>query len=90
MATTTKTQYPFEAPFERFKDANDQILAAARKAGALYIDSYEQAVDRALDVESRFAATAQPEWVKTLIESHVGISRELANAYVNTARSALK
>ena len=86
MATTTKTQYPFE----QFRDANDQILAAARKAGALYIDSYEQAVDRALDVESRFAESAQPEWVKTLIESHVDLSRELAGAYVNTARSVLK
>jgi hypothetical protein len=90
MATTTKTQYPFEAPFEQFKDANEQILSAARKAGALYIDSYEQTVDRALDVESRFAASAQPEWLKTLIESHVDISRELAGAYVNTARTVLK
>jgi hypothetical protein len=90
MATTTKTQSPFEAPFEQFKDASDQILSAARKAGALYIDSYEQTVDRALDVESRFAASAQPEWLKSLIESHVDISRELANSYVSTARSALK
>ena len=86
MATTTKTQYPFE----QFKDANDQILAAARKAGALYVDSYEQVVDRALDIESRFAATAQPEWLKSLIESHVDLSRELTSAYVNTARGALK
>lgn len=86
MATTTKTQYPFD----QFRDSADQILAAARKAGALYIDSYEQAVDRALDIESRFAASAQPEWVKTLIESHLDLSRELAGAYVNTARSAFK
>ena len=86
MATTTNTQHPFE----QFKDASDQILAATRKAGALYIDSYEQAVDRALDVESRFAAGAQPEWLKGLIESHVDLSRELASAYVNTARGALK
>lgn len=90
MATTTKTQYPFEAPFGQFKEANDQILAAARKAGAQYIDSYEQTVDRALDIESRFADSAQPEWLKGLIESHVDLSRELASAYVNTARSALK
>jgi hypothetical protein len=90
MATTTKTQYPFEAPFEQFKDSGEQILTAARKAGALYVDSYEQAVDRALEVESRFAASAQPEWLKALIESHVDVSRELTSAYVNTARSALK
>ena len=83
---TTSTQYPFE----QFRDSSDQILAAARKAGALYIDSYEHAVDRALDVESRFAASAQPEWLKTLIESHVDLSRELAGAYVNTARNVLK
>jgi hypothetical protein len=86
MATTTNTQYPFE----QFKDAGEEILAAARKAGAVYIDSYEQAVDRALEIESRFAAGAQPEWVKELITSHLDFSRELASAYVNTARSALK
>jgi hypothetical protein len=80
MATTTDTQFPFDAPF----------LTAARKAGALYIDSYEQAVDRALELESRFAESAQPEWLRGLIESHVDISRELASAYVNTARSTLK
>ncbi len=90
MATTTKTQDPFEAPFDQFKDTSDQILAAARKAGAVYIDSYEQTVDRALDIESRFASNAQPEWLRGLIESHVDISRELTSAYVNTARSALK
>ena len=90
MATTTKTQYPSEAPFEQFKDASEQILTAARKAGALYIDSYEQVVDRALDIESRFAASAEPEWLKALFESHVDLSRELTSAYVNTAHSALK
>jgi hypothetical protein len=90
MATTTKTQHPFEPQFEQFKDSGEQILAAARKAGALYIDSYEQAVDRALDIESRFAESAQPEWLKALIESHVDLSRELTGAYVNTARSVLK
>jgi hypothetical protein len=90
MATTTDTHYPFEAPFEQFKDASDQLLAAARKAGALYIDSYEQAIDRALDIESRLAANAQLEWLRDLIASHVDLSRELTSAYVNTARSALK
>jgi hypothetical protein len=90
MATTTKTQYPFEAPFEQFKEASEQILSATRKAGALYIDSYEQTVDRALDIESRLAATAQPEWLRSLIETHIDFSREFASTYVNTARSGLK
>ena len=90
MTTTTKTQYPFEAPFDQFKGTSDQVLAAARKAGGVYIDSYEQAVDRALEIESRFASSAQPEWLKGLIESHVDVSRELTSAYVNSARSALK
>lgn len=90
MATTTNAQHPFEAPFEQFKGANDQILAAARKGGALYVDSYEQAVDRVLDIESRFAESAQPEWLKAMIESHVDLSRELTGAYVNSARSVLK
>lgn len=90
MATTTDTQQLFEAPFHQAKDASEQILAAARNAGALYIDSYEQAVDKALEVETRLASSAQPEWLRNVIEAHIDFSRGLAGSYVKSARSVLK
>ena len=90
MATTTDTQQLFEAPFKQAKDANEQILTAARNAGALYIDSYEQAVDKALEFETRLATSAQPDWLRSMIEAHIDFSRELSGSYVKTARSVLK
>jgi hypothetical protein len=50
MATTqTNTTVPsFDAAYEQLTDINEQFLGAARKAGNIYVDAYEKAVDRAL------------------------------------------
>ncbi len=92
MATTrTKnTSQPFEAAYDQIKDLNEQMLAASRKAGNLYVDSYEKAVDRALDLELKFAGMTQQEWLTNLIEAQTDFTRELTNSYTTTARSLLK
>ena len=88
MATTQTTNgAPFEAAFEQVKDLNEQVLAAARKAGNLALDSYEKAVDQAVELELKVAGLSQQEWLKGLIESHVDVSRELTSAYVNASPS---
>jgi hypothetical protein len=92
MATTyTKNSGPtFDAAFEQVKDSGEQFVAAARKAGNLHLDSYEKAVDRAVDFELRFADATQQEWLKSVIETQAKLARELANTYTSTARSLLK
>ena len=46
MATTqTQNGAPtFDAAFEQLKTTGEEVLAATRKAGTLYLDSYEKAV----------------------------------------------
>jgi hypothetical protein len=92
MATTqTKNgARSIDAAFDQVKDLNEQFLAAARKAGNLYLDSYEKAVDRAIELELRFAGATQQEWLKTLLEAQADIARELTGTYTSTARSLLK
>jgi hypothetical protein len=93
MATTnqTKTGIPsFDAAFDQFRDSGEQVLAAARKAGNLYLDSYEKAVDRTIDLQLKLAGLTQQEWLKGLIEAQVDVERELAGTYTTTARSLLK
>ena len=92
MATTdTKTGIPsFDATFEQYRESSDQVLAAARKAGNLYLDSYEKAVDRATELQLKLAGLTQQEWLKGLIEAQVDITRELTGSYTTTARSVLK
>jgi hypothetical protein len=92
MATTqTKNGTPtFEAAFEQVKDLNEQFASAARKAGNAYLDSYENVVDRAVELELKVAGVTQQEWLKSLIEAQVDLTREVTNTYTTTARSLLK
>jgi hypothetical protein len=92
MATTeTKNGIPsFEAAFEQYRESGDQFLTAARKAGNLYLDSYEKAVDRGTELQLKLAGLTQQEWLKSLIEAQVDITRELSGSYATTARSLLK
>jgi hypothetical protein len=92
MATTqSKNGAPtIDAAFEQFKELNEQFLAAARKAGNLYVDSYEKAIDRAIDFERQVAGLTQQEWLKTLIEAQTDFARELADSYTTAARTLLK
>jgi len=92
MATTdTKTGIPsFEAAFDQYRESSEQVLTAARKAGNLYIDSYEKAVDRTTELQLKLAGLTQQEWLKSLIEAQVDITRELTGSYTTTARGLLK
>ncbi|MGA9856508.1 MAG: hypothetical protein WBQ18_01530 [Solirubrobacteraceae bacterium] len=92
MATThTKsTPPPAEAAFEHVKELNEQFLVAARKAGNLYLDSYEKVVDRTIDAEVKLAGATQQEWLKNIIEAQADMTREWAASYASTARTLLK
>ncbi len=87
---TTSGTRSFDAAFQHVQDASDQFLAAARRAGTLYVDSYEKAVDRAIGLELSLAEQTQQEWLKGLIEAQADIARELTSTYTAAARSVLK
>jgi hypothetical protein len=92
MATThTKnTTASFDTAFEQVKDGGEQFLAAARKAGNLYVDSYEKAVERTIELQLKVAGMTQQEWLKGLIEAQVDLTRDVAQTYTTGARSLLK
>ena len=92
MATTQNTTgvQSFDAAFEQARQTGEQFLTAARKAGSVYLASYEKAVDRAIELELKFAGMTQQEWIKGLVETQADFARELTNSYTSTARSLLK
>jgi hypothetical protein len=91
MATTAKNGTPpMDAASEQIKDLNEQFLAASRKAGNLYLDSYENAVDRAIDLEVKLAGLSKQEWLKTVTEAQAELARELSATYATTVRTLLK
>ncbi len=80
----------FDAAFKQVQDASDQFLAAARRAGNLYLDSYEKAVDRTINLELSLADMTQQEWLKGVIEAQADVARELTGSYTAAARAVLK
>ncbi len=92
MATTqTKHTNPtVESAFERAGEAGEQLFTVARKAGNLYLDSYEKAVDRAIDVQRRVAGATQQAWLKDMVDAQAGFARELTSSYTSSARTLLK
>lgn len=90
-ATQTKNGAPpVEAAFEQVKELNEQFLATARKAGNLYLDSYEKAVDRTVELELKLAGLSRQEWLKSVMEAQADITREITSSYATAARSLLK
>ena len=84
------TTTPIDTAFEQASDLSEQFAAAARKAGNLYLDSYEKAVDRAVKLELEVAGLTKQEWLKSMIEAQADLTREVVNAYTATARTLLK
>ena len=93
MATTThtKTGIPsFDTAFEQVRESSEQVLTAARKAGNLYLDSYESAVERTVELERKFASYSQQEWLRNLIDTQADLTHEFASSYTAAARTLLK
>jgi hypothetical protein len=81
-ATETKTEAPrFESAFEQLREGGEGFLSASRKAAHLYLDVYEKAIDRTVDIESKFANLTRQEWLHNVIEAQADISRELVASY---------
>jgi hypothetical protein len=93
MATTTQnrnTTAAINGMFERAGEAQEQFAEAARKAGHAYLDSYEKAVDRAIELELRLAGSTQQDWIKSIAETQAEFAREVTSTYTSTARALLK
>jgi hypothetical protein len=86
MATTqTKNGAPsFDAAFEQVK------VTATRRVGTLYVESYEKAADRAIELELKVAGLTQQEWLKNLIEAQADLQREFVESYTTAARELIK
>jgi hypothetical protein len=91
MATANTKNGPptFETTFEHVKELNEQVLTAARKAGNVYVDSYEKAIERTIELELKVAQLTPQEWLKNLIEAQTDFQRELAGSYTTAARTLL-
>jgi hypothetical protein len=90
-STHSRTRTPsFDTALHQVQEASEQFLTSARKAGNVYLDSYEKAVDRTINFELSLADATQQEWLKSLIEAQADVARELTSSYTAAARAVLK
>ncbi len=90
---TTETKHgaaSIDAAFDQFKELNEQFLGTARKAGNLYVDSYEKAAGSAIELERKVAGLTRQEWLKSLLEAQADFASELTHSYTSAARALLK
>jgi hypothetical protein len=95
---TTKTAKTIAAPFDidfdanadRMRELNDKVLNAAKQAGAVSLDTYEQTVNTMLDFSQKAADSTKVDWVSALAKSQASIISEFTNTYTKAARDLLK
>ena len=89
MATTTRPRPAFPRSTRlsiSSARAASRCWTAARKAGNLYLDTYEKAVDRTTELQLKLAGLTQQEWLKSLIEAQVDVTAR-ADRLVHDDRS---
>ena len=81
----------FEATTADVTDLSEEhghrVLRVCGKGTKIVLVPLPPAVGRAIDLELKFAGLSQQEWLKSLIEAQVDITRELTGSYATTARS---
>ena len=98
MATThtSHTTSPTDDEFGKLRDLHGQFLAKTLKATKMYLYSSEKAVEDVLELELKFVRQTEQQWLrgeydwlKSLIEAHTGLTRELTHTYTDAVRSLL-
>jgi hypothetical protein len=74
---------------EQVRQFGEQAAAAGRGFGHLALSTYEQAVTNLVEFERKAAEAAPVDWVKTAIDAHASLVKDINNAYVKAVRVAL-
>jgi hypothetical protein len=68
----------------------DEWVAAGKRAWLEYIDSHEQAVLAAIDLRERMGEASNVEWIRSMTSTCADIERDVAKAYLTSARQFLR
>jgi hypothetical protein len=89
MATATKTPRDLHDATEQVTELNERFVEAGKRAGNLYLDSYEKLVDGVTSFQQKLAEQSQNDAVKSVVATQVDITRQLASAYTSAARELI-
>jgi hypothetical protein len=89
MATATKTRRDLNDHTEQITELNERFVEAGKRAGNLYLDSYDKLVDGVTSIQQKLADQSQNDAVKLVVATQVDVTRHLASAYTSAARELI-
>ena len=90
MATARRTtNKDLHLAAEQVRQLNGRLVKAGRRAGTLYLDSYDQLVGNVTSLQQKLADQSRNEAVRAAVTLEVDVTRRLASAYTATARNLL-
>jgi hypothetical protein len=89
MATATKTPKSFNDAAEQAVQFNERFVEAGKRAGNLYLDSYDKLVEGVTSFQQKLAEQSQNDAVKSVVATQVEMTRQLASAYTSAARDLI-
>ena len=75
---------------QRIRALTEQFIEAAKKAGNVSLDTYENSLRSLVDFEERAAGASQLDWVSSIAAAHAKFVQDVSAAYVSAAREMLK
>ena len=89
MATATKTPRNLNDATEQITQLNERFVEAGKRAGNLYLDSYEKFVEGITSFQQKLADQSQNDAVKSVVATQVDATRELTSAYTSAVRELI-
>jgi len=89
MATATKTPRNLNDATEQITQLNERFVEAGKRAGNLYLDSYEKFVEGVTSFQQKLAEQSQNDAVKSVVATQVDATRELTSAYTSAVRELI-
>ena len=78
-----------ERATQQVREFGEQAAEAGRGYANLALQTYEQGVATLVEFEQKAAEAAPVDWVKAAIDAHVSFVKDINEAYVKAARTAL-
>jgi hypothetical protein len=89
IATDTKTPPNLDDATEQIVKFNERVVEAGKRAGNLYLDSYDRLVEGVTSFQEKLAEQSESDAVKSVVARQVEMTRELASAYTSAARELI-
>jgi hypothetical protein len=89
MTTATKTPRNLNDATDQFVQVNERFVEAGKRAGNLYLDSYDKLVEGVTSFQQKLAEQSQNDAVKSAVATQVDLTRQLASTYTSAARELI-